>query len=177
MARKGKYHEWLTEEKLNLIEGWRRNGLTDEQIAQNIGISKVTLYDWEKKFPDFLNSLKKGKDEADIQVENALFKSACGYDYVEVTEELKWDHKSQSYVMMVTKRQKKHMPASQTAQIFWLKNRRAEAWRDKNDNSKPLTEDTDALSRAFEALMGNVDEDEDTSVQQETTTDPGISEN
>lgn len=172
---KGKYHEWLTEEGLNRLQGWKRNGLTDQEIAEKIGINRDTLYTWIKKYPDISDSLKIGKEDADLAVENSLFKSACGYDYVEVTEELKWDHKTSSYVMMVTKRQKKHMPASQTAQIFWLKNRRAEAWRDKNDNSKPLTEDTDALSRAFEALMGNVDED--TSVQQETTTDPGISEN
>lgn len=172
---KGKYHEWLTEEGLTRLQGWKRNGLTDQEIAEKIGINRDTLYTWIKKYPDISDSLKIGKEDADLAVENALFKSACGYDYEEVTEELKWDHKSQSYKMMVTKRQKKHMPASQTAQIFWLKNRRAEAWRDKNDNSKPLTEETDALSRAFEALMGNVDED--TSVQQETTTDPGISEN
>lgn len=174
---KGKYHEWLTEEGLTRLQGWKRNGLTDEEIANRMGIGARTLYEWINRFPQIQQNLKIGKEDADLAVENALFKSACGYDYVEVTEELKWDHKSQSYKMMVTKRQKKHMPASQTAQIFWLKNRRAEAWRDKNDNSKPLTEETDALSRAFEALMGNVDEDEDTSVQQETTTDPGISEN
>ena len=174
MGRKGKYLDWLTEDKLSLIEGWKRNGLTDEQIASNIGINKSTLYDWSKKFPKFSNSLKKGLEEANIAVENALFKSACGYDYEETTEELKWDHKTSSWVMMVTKRQKKHMPASQTAQIFWLKNRRAENWRDKIDNSKPLNEETDALSRAFEELMGNIDED--STVQQETTTDSGISE-
>lgn len=173
-GRKGKYVDWITEDGLSLIKGWKRNGLTDEQIASNIGINQTTLYDWSKKFPEFSKSLKKGLEEANIAVENALFKSACGYDYVETTEELKWDNKTKSFVMMVTKRQTKHMPASQTAQIFWLKNRRAENWRDKIDNSKPLNEETDALSRAFEALMGNVDED--STVQQETTTDSGISE-
>lgn len=169
-----KYKKWLEPENLALLEGWARDGLTDEQIAHNMGISYATLQNWKKVHLDILDSLKKGKEVADYEVENALFKSACGYDYEEVTEELKYDRKTRTYVMMVTKRQKKHMPASQTAQIFWLKNRRAENWRDKIDNSKPLNEETDALSRAFEELMGNIDED--STVQQETTTDSGISE-
>lgn len=171
---KGKYHQWLTEEGLNRLQGWKRNGLTDEQIAEKMGINRQTLYKWINKYGDIGDSLKIGKEDADLIVENALFKSACGYDYEEVTEELKYDRKTRTYVMMVTKRQKKHMPSSQTAQIFWLKNRRAENWRDKVDNSKPLNEETDALSRAFEELMGNIDED--STVQQETTTDSGISE-
>lgn len=79
MGRKGKYLDWITKDKLRLIEGWKRNGLTDEQIASNIGINKTTLYDWSKRFPEFSNSLKKGLEEANIAVENALFKSACGY--------------------------------------------------------------------------------------------------
>jgi hypothetical protein len=156
------------------VQGWKRNGLTDEEIDDRMGIGARTLYEWINRFPQIQQNLKIGKEDADLAVENALFKSACGYDYEEVTEELKWDHKTKSFVMMVTKRQKKHMPASQTAQIFWLKNRRAENWRDKVDNSKPLNEETDALSRAFEELMGNIDED--STVQQETTTDSGISE-
>lgn len=170
---KGKYHEWLTEEALARLQGWKRNGLTDEQIAKNIGISTVTLYDWINKYPNFSNALKIGKEDADMLVENALFKSALGYDYEEITEELKWDQKARAFVMKVTKRQKKHQPPSNTAQIFWLKNRRAENWRDKVENNITLNEDTDALSKAFEELMGNNDE----GIQQETTSDSGISEN
>ena len=169
---KGKYHQWLTEESLARLRGWKMRGLTDEQIAENIGISTVTLYDWINKFPNISNALKTGKDEADMIVENALFQSAVGYDYEEITEELKWDNKTRSYVMKVTKRQTKHQPPSNTAQIFWLKNRRAEQWRDKVENNITLNEDTDALSKAFEELMGN-----DTSIQQETAPDSGISEN
>lgn len=169
---KGKYHQWLTEESLARLRGWKMRGLTDEQIAENIGISTVTLYDWINKFPNISNALKTGKDEADMIVENALFQSAVGYDYEEITEELKWDNKTRSYVMKVTKRQTKHQAPSNTAQIFWLKNRRAEQWRDKVENNITLNEDTDALSKAFEELMGN-----DTSIQQETAPDSGISEN
>lgn len=169
---KGKYHQWLTEEGLNRLQGWKRNGLTDEQIAEKMGINRQTLYKWINKYGDIGDSLKIGKEDADLIVENALLKSARGFEYEEVTEELKWDAKTRTYVMMVTKRQKKYMPPSNTAQIFWLKNRKAENWRDKVDNNITLNEETDALSRAFEELMGN----DDSGIQQETTTDSGISE-
>lgn len=46
-------------------QGWARDGLTDEQIAYNIGIRRPTLYDWEKKYPDISDALKKGKEVVD----------------------------------------------------------------------------------------------------------------
>lgn len=167
---KGKYQEWLTEESLILLKGWKMRGLTDEQIASNMGISVASLYNWKRDHLEILEALKTGKDEADIQIENALFQSAMGYDYEEITEELRYDKKTHEYKMVVTKRQLKHQPPSNTAQIFWLKNRRAEQWRDKVENNITLNEDTDALSKAFEELMGN-----DNGIQQETITDSGIS--
>ncbi|MDK9899831.1 transposase, partial [Klebsiella pneumoniae] len=78
---KGKYLEWLTKEGLLKIEGWARDGLTDEQIAEKIGIQRQTLYDWKKKYSDISYALKKGKEVIDRQVENALLKRALGYEY------------------------------------------------------------------------------------------------
>lgn len=80
---KGKYAEWITEEGLIKIEGWAKDGLTNEQIAKNIGINPDTLYTWIKRFPEISEVLKRGKDVADRQVENAMFKSAIGYQYEE----------------------------------------------------------------------------------------------
>ncbi|MDN9837833.1 helix-turn-helix domain-containing protein, partial [Clostridioides difficile] len=71
-----KYEYWITEEGLIKIEGWARDGLTDEQIAFNIGINVKTLYDWKKKYSNICNALKKGKEVIDRQVENALLKRA-----------------------------------------------------------------------------------------------------
>lgn len=68
--------DWLQKDKLILLEGWAREGLTDEQIAKNMGISRTTLWDWKKKEPNILDALKKGKDVVDFEVENALLKSA-----------------------------------------------------------------------------------------------------
>nr|DAG66074.1 MAG TPA: terminase small subunit [Caudoviricetes sp.] len=105
---KGKYQKWLLKENLLLLEGWARDGLTDEQIAKNIGITLSTFYEWKKKYSDFSESLKKGKEVVDYEVENALLSSA--------------------------------LEGNTTAQIFWLKNRRPDKWRDKQK------EETDTMA-------------------------------
>lgn len=79
MAR-GKFEYWLTEDGLTLLEGWARDGLTDEQISRNMGINKATIYDWKKRFSDISNALKKGKEVVDYEVENALLEKAKGGD-------------------------------------------------------------------------------------------------
>ena len=96
---KGKYQRWLEADGLLLLEGWARDGLTDEQIAYNMGITAKTLYEWKNKYSDIREALKKGKEVVDYEVENALLSKALAGDT--------------------------------TAQIFWLKNRRPDKWRDK----------------------------------------------
>ena len=96
---KGKYQRWLEPDGLLLLEGWARDGLTDEQISHNIGISVKTLYVWKNEHGEICEALKKGKEVVDYEVENALLNKALGGDT--------------------------------TAQIFWLKNRRPDKWRDK----------------------------------------------
>lgn len=73
---KAKYKDWLTPEALRRLEGWKRNGLTDEQIAHNIGIRRETLWDWQKRFPNIANALKRGREDINFIVENALLQKA-----------------------------------------------------------------------------------------------------
>ena len=120
---KGKYKEWLEPEGLLKIEGWARDGLTDEQISQNIGINPATLYDWKKRYHEISKALKKGKEVVDRQVENALLKRALGYKY----EEIKTEKTEEGKKVTVTI---KEVVPDTTAQIFWLKNRKPEQWRD-----------------------------------------------
>ncbi|WP_368489304.1 transposase [Clostridium sp. BJN0013] len=137
--------KWDTvKDKLILVEGWARDGLTEGQIAKNLGISESTLNGYKKKYPEFLQSLKKGKEVIDFEVENALLKRALGYEYTEVTRErmIRKDEKGKvltdihgfpTYDMVVTKTVKKEVTPDTTAQIFWLKNRKPEEWRNKRD--------------------------------------------
>ena len=77
---KGKYEYWKSKDGLLLIEGWARDGLTDEQIAHNIGINVATLYKWKKQYSEICNALKKTKEIVDREVENALYKKALSGD-------------------------------------------------------------------------------------------------
>lgn len=73
---KGRYQKWLESENLILLEGWKRNGLTDEQIAGNMGISINTLNKWKQRFVQIRQALKMGHETANLAVERELFKKA-----------------------------------------------------------------------------------------------------
>lgn len=137
-----KINEWLVEDKLILLEGWARDGLTEEQIAKNIGITRTTLWDWKKKQPNILNALKKGKEVIDFEVENALLKRALGYTIT--INEQKVDKDG---CVHDTKRDV-HIPGDVVAQIFWLKNRKKAEWREKVETPT----DPNELSKVEELL-------------------------
>ena len=143
---KGKYEYWLTPEGLLKLEGWARDGLTDEQIAQNMGIGNRTLYEWKQKYPQISQSLKRGKEVVDRQVEKALLKRALGYKYDEVTIEKGVE----------TKRVTKEVVPDTTAQIFWLKNRRPDKWKDKQDvEVSGLAEEKTKLDDLIKQMSGD----------------------
>lgn len=130
---KGKYQEWLEEDNLIKLEAWARNGLTDEQMANNIGINVATLYTWKKKYNEINDALKRGKEVVDIEVENSLLKAAKGYF---VDEEKTYISEVNGVVTKRKEITKKYIAPNTTAQIFWLKNRKPVEWRDKvfNEN-------------------------------------------
>ena len=126
-----KYDEWITEDGLIKLEGMARDGLTDEQIAQNIGIARSTLNVWKNRFIDISDALKKGKEVIDREVENALYKRALGYEYEEVKKIQEKDANGKDRIK-IEKTTKTVIPDT-TAQIFWLKNRKPKEWRDKQE--------------------------------------------
>lgn len=134
---KGKYQEWLTPDGLLQIEGWARDGLTDEQIAKNIGVSYSTFREWCKSYSALSASLKKGKSPVDLEVENALYKKATGYT-VTVKKPMKVKTRKQlkgkglieeEHIEYVE--EEIYIQPDTVAQIFWLKNRKPGKWRDK----------------------------------------------
>lgn len=145
---------WLEKENLLRIEGWAKDGLTDEQIAHNMGIARGTIYDWKKNHSDISNALKRGKEVVDREVENALEKAAVGY----------WVEETKTYIEEVDGRKKKKIeknkkwiPANTTAQIYWLKNRKPEQWRDKRE-SQDVTQE-ERVSEYLKVLGNNIDEE------------------
>lgn len=150
----GKYHEWITEEGLLKIEGWARDGLTDENIAHNIGIAVSTLNNWKNRYVELMESLKRGKEVIDRQVENALLKRALGYEYEEVKMVVEKDEKGNE-----KKRQEKvikKVVPDVTAQIFWLKNRKPKEWRDRQNIEHSGSINLDQRTKEIEEkLFGN----------------------
>lgn len=112
-----------------MIEGWARQGLTDEQISKNMSISYSTFREWKKKYSAVSAALKKGKTPVDFEVENALLKRAMGFEYEEtetIIEEI--DGKQRKRIKKI----KKVALPETSAIIFWLKNRMPEQWRKFN---------------------------------------------
>lgn len=126
MAR-SKYEDWIKPENLILIQGWKRDGLTDEQIAHNIGINRSTLRRWQKREHErdgscpICNALKIGRQQANFIIENKLFEKA--------------------------------RKGNTTAMIFWLKNN----WRDKYNDSQLSVEERDQAKQRARKLKAEAD--------------------
>lgn len=103
-------------------------GATDVEMAGFFSVSERTFNTWKKYYPEFLQSIKRGKTVADANVASKLYSRAIGYDY----NELHIEKKGRKVVSRKT--QNKHMAPETTAQIFWLKNRQPDKWRDRFDN-------------------------------------------
>lgn len=126
---KGKYQEWLTEENLAKIERWKRHGLSNEQIAANMGICEATFYKWQEEHKEFSEAIKKGLEVIVCELENALIKRAKGYDVEEVV------YLPEKGGGVTERRNTKHIPPDTTALIFALKNMDSSNWRDRKETA------------------------------------------
>lgn len=137
LIAKGKFERWITEEGLTLLKGWARKGMTDEAIAKKIDISPSTFYEWKNRFPEFSEAIKVGKEPADFTVEEKLYESAKGYKVtLRKPMKLKKEVFKVNEGRIIEERveyvdEEVYIPANVVAQIFWLKNRMPNVWRDK----------------------------------------------
>lgn len=120
------YDDWTEPENLILIQGWKRNGLTNEEISKNIGINAKTLWAWQRKERDLprgqrpiSNALKIGRQQANFVIENKLFERA--------------------------------RQGNTTAMIFWLKNN----WRDKYNDSQLSVEERKLAQQRTKKLIAD----------------------
>lgn len=119
------------EEKLALVEAWARDGLSEEQIAKNLGISRTTMETYKKKYPVLLDALKKGRFVQVQEVENSLYKAATGYYYkTQETHKVKVQGPNgpEEKVEVVTIM--KFKPPETAAMCFFLKNKDKINWAD-----------------------------------------------
>lgn len=126
---KGRYDTWITPEGQALLRGWKRSGMTDEKIADKIGIAVGTLYEWKNRFPEINDALKKGKEVCDFETEEALIGLFEGH-YVEdtVTEINESDGIQKKHI----RKTKRWIEPNVTAIIFYLKCRAG--WREQSQD-------------------------------------------
>lgn len=131
-GRRSKYETHVLP-KLKMIEHWCRDGLMEEEICKRLGVGVSTFNRYKNDYRELREVLRLGKEEADYEVEESLFKRALGYRYDEVTKERIFVEELGAYEMVTTKVVTKQVSPDVTAQIFWLKNRKKEIWRDKHE--------------------------------------------
>jgi len=128
MGRKTKYTNRFPER----VEIMARSGMIEVDMAEQLGVSVPTFEAYKQKFPEFLKSLKRGKETVDDIVVAKLLTRALGYSYDEtVKERILTKGEEKSYAMAITKVTTKHVHPDVTAMIFWLKNRRPDEWREQ----------------------------------------------
>ena len=143
--RRNYYETWLEPEKLAQLAYWRSQGMTIEDIAKNVGVAPTTLYDWQNKYADISNALKIGLNEAVSLVAGEMFQKALGTGKPKTTVRKRiWVDESGERREFVEEVTEQPVP-DLAAQIFWLKNRAPNEWRDEKyiTRESPLPEQLD----------------------------------
>lgn len=105
-------------------------GATDADLARFLDVSEATINTWKLEHPEFLESIKAGKEQADAEVATKLFHRAMGYEHPEDDIRTVAQGGNGGSEIVVTPTIKRYPPDTAAA-IFWLKNRRPDLWRDK----------------------------------------------
>ena len=102
-------------------------GAKDKEIADFFNIEKSTLNLWKQKHPEFMDSIKEGKELADVKVAESLYHKAIGYKKKSI--------QFATFQGQITDSQEyiEEIPPDTTAAIFWLKNRKSDVWREKQE--------------------------------------------
>lgn len=140
MAKK----KYIEEDFPLMAQDYARRGLNDIQIAKKLGVSIRSYYEYQQKYPQFSQAIKKGKSPVDVMVENAFLKRALGFEYEEIHTEYRLKDKKKSEkekepkaIPVVIKKIKKFFPPDVAAGFIWLKNRRSQRWKDKHELDIP----------------------------------------
>lgn len=105
-------------------------GLTIAEIGKEMGVSRATVNRWISNYPDFKEAINAGRDASDSKVERSLYQRAVGYTYKE-RKIINVLDSSGKPVPARIETVEKHVPPDTTAQIYWLKNRKRDQWKDK----------------------------------------------
>lgn len=138
---------WLSDDGLALIAGFRREGMTMEEIYNGqVGVSSTTWRSWLASSDGLREAINQTDEQVNCLVERALLRRALGYEVVEEDEELVEGE------MRVVRRRHRHVPGDTKAQLAWLYSRRADRWRANQDPRDATTEQL----RAVDAVVVSI---------------------
>lgn len=120
-------------------------GADDAFLALEFGVDEATINRWKIKYPEFCESLKKGKAIADAKIVQSLYKRAKGFDFTERHYELKKvktaEGEAEKEEMVCVKKVVKYIAPDPVSIIYWLNNRQPKYWKNKQPDLKPDTPD------------------------------------
>lgn len=128
-GRPSKYEDVDLEHVAKMV----RSGMTDEQLAAALDVTRATIHNWKTNHKEFFDTLKENKPLSDGNVVRSLYERACGYEHYE-------DKVFMSDGVPVTETVIKHYPPDPTSMIFWLKNRQPDKWKDKREQEISVNE-------------------------------------
>lgn len=137
---------WLTDDGLTLLECWARDGLTDQEMALKVGVTKLALRQWRETYPEIARALATGREIIDYKVENALLKAALGYTTKEVKVTLGKKVIGGETVQMLKETTTKEVAPNVMAAMFWLNNREFDKWKRNRDKVVDLDEQDNNIS-------------------------------
>lgn len=132
---------WVSEDGLTLIEAWARDGLTQAQMAERIGISRSELRKWRERIPDIDEAMRVGKELLDYKVENALLKAALGYKTKEIKVTLGKKKVGGEVFEVLKETTTKEVGPNAVACLAWLNNRKHDQWKRNRDRCEDNREE------------------------------------
>ena len=110
-------------------------GATDAEIGDFFEVTETTINNWKIEHPEFFESIKKGKRQADVEIADALFNKAKGFTVktqkaFKLKESINGEGSTEKIEIVEVE---ETFPPDTTAIIFWLKNRQPQKWRDKQE--------------------------------------------
>lgn len=126
--------DWETEDSLLLLRGWKRDGLSDRDVAKQMGIAPETLCRWKARSESIRQCLSKTKEIIDRELEESMYKRASGFYVDEWVEEYRYDEHGNEF-LTYRKKNRKFIPPSETMQIFLSKHGIRGKWLDEKTDA------------------------------------------
>lgn len=149
--------DWETEGSLLLLQGWKRDGFQDKEIAQKIGVTPKTICEWKSRSELIREALNKTREEWHKELEQAMYKRALGYHVKEYVEEYVYDENGNE-TLKTKKITNKYIPPSETMQIFVSKHDIRGHWLDDKTEA-----DQEEQRKRIEKLKKEAEKEDTTS--------------